>query len=427
MPGEPLGEPPVTDTQQHQATATAYGQAMTAGDIYTVAGNGTFGFSGDSGSATAAELGSPGQTALDDAGNLVIADIGNNRVRVVAASGGTFYGQAMTAGDIYTVAGNGGSGIGRDGGPATGTSVPNPAAVAADDAGNLLVTDEFHRVRLVAASTGSFYGKAATAGDIYTMAGNATSGFSGDNGPAIRAEFNFPAGVAVDGAGNLAIADQFNNRVRLVAATSGTFYGKAMTAGDAYTVAGTGKIGHGGDGGPATSAGLYFLAGMAVDGAGNLVIADTNNERIRVVAGSTGTFFSKAMTAAGEKASAATPYTVSVGSTASSPLRSTDVASLIPAARCAASVQSYRALMSQSFHPPARAGAHKPRPPPRRARTASSELPRNRNIRDRRTVPAPGAHDHGRSPRENREGIVRDHEAALLPGRDGTAGPAGRT
>ena len=293
----------VADSQDNRVRAVAvstghfYGHAMTAGDIYTVAGDGSAAFGGDGGLGSNAEVNLPLGVTVDGAGNLVIADTQNCRVRVVAGHTGTFYGQAMTVGDIYTVAGNGGAGIGKDGGPATGTSVATPAAVAADDAGNLLVTDDFNRVRAVAASTGSFYGKAMTAGDIYTVAGNGTGGFSGDNGPAIRAEFNGPAGVAVDGAGNLVIADDRNNRVRVAAATTGTFYGKAMTAGDAYTVAGNGKAGYGGDGGPATSAKLFLLGGIAVDGAGNVVIADTNNDRIRVVAGSTGTFYGKAMIA----------------------------------------------------------------------------------------------------------------------------------
>ena len=80
------------------------------------------------------------------------------------------------------------------------------------------------------------------------------------------------------GSGNLVIADTFNQRVRVVAASTGTFYGRAMTAGDIYTVAGDGTEGFSGDGGPATSAELYAPAGVAVDGAGNLVIADTDNE-----------------------------------------------------------------------------------------------------------------------------------------------------
>jgi hypothetical protein len=82
-----------------------------------------------------------------------------------------------------------------------------------------------------------------TAGDIYTVAGNGQMGFSGDGGPATSAEFNGPLGVAADTAGNLAIADLRNNRVRLVAARTGTFYGQAMTAGDIYTVAGNGHKG----------------------------------------------------------------------------------------------------------------------------------------------------------------------------------------
>ena len=158
---------------------------MTARHIYTVAGNGTYGFSGDGGPATAAELDYPDQTAVDGAGNLVIADSANDRVRVVAASTGTFYGQAMTAGDIYTVAGNGTTGFSGDGGPATGAELDSPRGVTVDGAGNLVIADRGNnRVRVVAAGTGTFYGQAMTAGDIYTVAGNGTVGFSGDGGPA---------------------------------------------------------------------------------------------------------------------------------------------------------------------------------------------------------------------------------------------------
>ena len=114
--------------------------------------------------------------AVDGAGNLVIADTGNDRVRVVAASTGTFYGQAMTAGDIYTVAGDG-----HAGSPATAARPPAPSShgpdgVAVDGAGNLVIADTGNsRVRVVAASTGTFYGQAMTAGDIYTVAGDGTA------------------------------------------------------------------------------------------------------------------------------------------------------------------------------------------------------------------------------------------------------------
>ena len=296
----------IADTSHNQVrvvaetTGTFYGQAMTAGDIYTVAGGGTSGL-GDGGPATSAKLSYPQAVAVDAAGNLVIADTSNSRVRVVAASTGTFYGQAMTAGDIYTVAGGGTGGLG-DGGPATSATLSYPAGVAVDAAGDLLIADTGNgRVRLVAAATGTLYTKKMTAGDIYTVAGNSfghfLEAFSGDGGPATRAELSLPAGIATDAAGNLAIADTYNDRVRLIAATSETLYGQAMTAGDIYTVAGTGKAGFAGDGGPATSAKLLFPAGVTVDAAGNLVIADTGNNRARVVAETTGTFYGQALTA----------------------------------------------------------------------------------------------------------------------------------
>jgi hypothetical protein len=280
------------------ATGSFYGQAMTAGHIYTIAGDGTFGFSGDGGPATSAELNAPGAVTMDSAGNLVIADSNNFRVRVVAAATGTFYGQAMTAGHIYTVAGDGTGGFSGDGGPATSAEISAVPGVAVDGAGNLVIADVANnRVRVVAAATGTFYGQAMTAGHIYTIAGNGIKGFSGDGGPAIQAELHTPDGVAVDRTGNLLISDNTNHRVRVIAAAAGTFYGQAMTAGDIHTIAGNGKPSYSGDGGQAVRAQLRGPQGMAVDHAGNLVIADTMNSRVRVVAAATGTFYGQAMTA----------------------------------------------------------------------------------------------------------------------------------
>ena len=277
---------------------TFYGQTMTAGDIYTVAGTGTQGFSGDGGAAARAELGDPNDVVTDAAGNLVIADTSNSRIRVVAASTGTFYGQAMTAHDIYTVAGTGIAGFSGSGTPAIGAELNEPQGVTVDGPGNLVIADSMNnRVRVVAASTGKFYSKPMTAGDIYTIAGNGTIRSSGDGGPATAAELLAPEGVAVDGAGNVIIADTSNSRIRVAAASTGTFYGQAMTAGDIYTVAGTGKRAFAGDGGPATKAALRSPYGIATDSAGDLVIADTFNSRARMVAGHTGTFFGQAMTA----------------------------------------------------------------------------------------------------------------------------------
>ena len=194
---------------------------------------------------------------MDGAGNLVIADADNNRVRVVAAKTGTFYGQAMTAGHIYTVAGDGSDGFSGDGGPATSAELNFPAGVAVDGAGNLVIADTGNcRIRVVAARTGTFYGQAMTAGDIYTVAGNGTDRVLRRRRPGHQRRTDLPEGVAVDGAGNLVIADPGNDRVRVVAVKTGTFYGQAMTAGDIYTVAGDGTEGFSGDGGPATSAEL---------------------------------------------------------------------------------------------------------------------------------------------------------------------------
>jgi secreted PhoX family phosphatase len=279
-------------------TGTFYGQAMTAGDAYTVAGNGTLGYSGDGGPATKAMLNFPGGVAVDQAGNLVIADTHNSRIRVVAARSGTFYGQAMATGHIYTVAGDGQAGFTGDGGPATRAELNFPERVTVDSAGNLVISDGFNnRIRVAAAKAGTFYGVPMTAGNIYTIAGTGTAGFGGDGGPATRAKLNDPEGVQVDGAGNVLIADLFNDRIRVVAGRTGTFYGQAMTTGHIYTVAGNGTAGFGGDGGPATRAELHWPFDATVDGAGNLILSDADNNRIRVIAAKAGTFYGVPMTA----------------------------------------------------------------------------------------------------------------------------------
>ena len=225
---------------------------VSGGVITAVAGNGTWGFSGDNGPATSAQLSlapGPGSSvAVDSAGSLYIADWGNNRIREV--SGGV----------ITTVAGNGTQGSSGDNGPATSAELNGPAAIAVDSAGNLYIADTGnHRVRKV------------SNGVIATVAGNGTQGFSGDNGPATNAQLYYPEGVAVDSAGNLYIADAYNNRIRKV------------SNGVITTVAGNGAFGISGDDGPATSGQLYEPSGVAVDSAGNLYIADTQDNRIRKV------------------------------------------------------------------------------------------------------------------------------------------------
>ena len=259
-------------------TGRFYGQAMTAGHAYIVAGTGAGGFPGDGGPARKAMLIFPGGVAVDQRGNVLVADTGNNRVRVVAARTGTFYGQLMAAGHIYTIAG-GGAAVG-DGGPATKASMAAEAA-ALDAAGNVVIAGG-SRIRVVAVRAGRFYGQQMTAGDIYTVAGNGQPGFSGSGGPARDAELGEAGGVAADASGNIAIADPQNRVIWVVAAATGTFYGKAMTAGDIYVVAGNGtSLGTDGlgDGGPAAQARLSLPRGVAITPSGDLLAADYSRIR----------------------------------------------------------------------------------------------------------------------------------------------------
>jgi len=179
------------------------------------------GYGGDGGLATRARLGLLGRLALDQHQNVLVADNLNNRVRMIAAISGAFYGIAMIAGDIYTVAGNGSYGYGGDGGPATSAELRDPQGVSVDGAGNLLISDTLNsRVRLVAATSGTYYGEAVAAGDVATVAGSGRGGFLGDSGPATGARLNYPAATGVDGTGNLLIVDDDNGRVREVSGSA---------------------------------------------------------------------------------------------------------------------------------------------------------------------------------------------------------------
>jgi len=151
--------------------------------------------------------------AVDRSGNLVIA--GSYRMRVVAAASGTFYRQAMVAGDIYTAAGNGLLQSSGNRGKAINAELLTPGGIATSGSGNYVVADN-NQVRMVAVTSGTFFGQAMVAGDIYTVAGNGAAGYSGDGGPATSARLPDPAAVVVDGSGNLVIVDSGNGRVRMV-------------------------------------------------------------------------------------------------------------------------------------------------------------------------------------------------------------------
>jgi len=291
--------------------------AVGTGIITTVAGNGTAGYSGDGGPATQAELGSSVEdVAVDAAGDLFIADGSNRRVREVEASTGI----------ITTVAGNGIHASSGDGGPATQASFVFVTGVAVDSVGNLFVIDDSlggyllrkvdaftHIITTVAGNNTMVYGGDgvlatqtglgllddvtvdgagnlylvesfnynvvwrvdATTGVITTIAGNGTSGYSGDGGPARQAAFNQPLSVAVDPSGNLFVTDSYNQRVREVMAKTGFI----------TTVAGTGAYGYSGNGVPATQAQLYDPGDVVVDAAGNVVFVENLNHVVRKIAG----------------------------------------------------------------------------------------------------------------------------------------------
>lgn len=223
----------------------------TVGVVMWLAGNGAPGSSGDGGPALTAQLSQPAGVAVDKSGNVYIADNGNSRIRKVD-----------TSGTITTLAGNGTPGYMGDGGPASDAEMGPADGLAADASGNIYIPDTSHNI----------IRKVNAAGIITTVAGNGTSGFSGDGGAATRAELAGPNAVAVDGAGNLYIADTSNMRIR-----------KVNPAGIITTVAGSGSCCNEGDGGPATSAQLQFPSSVAVDGAGNFYIADSGYNRIRKV------------------------------------------------------------------------------------------------------------------------------------------------
>lgn len=231
----------------------------TSGVLTVVAGTGGASFSGDGGPATSAGLSFPYSVALDAAGNMFIADFGNQRIRRVDAATGI----------ISTVAGDGTFGFSGDGGPATNASLANPVSVAVDVNGNLFIADFSNsRVRRVDAATGI----------ISTVAGNGNFGFSGDGGPAINARLFGPWGIALDAFGNLYFADRNNNRIRRVDVVTGII----------STFAGSSAFGGTGDGGPATSASIARPVGVGFDAAGNLFIAEFDRRLIRRVDAATG-------------------------------------------------------------------------------------------------------------------------------------------
>jgi len=217
-----------------------------SGIITTVAGNGSFGFSGDGGPATQASLGAAFHTATDDFGNLYISDLANNRIRRVD----------KTTGIIQTIAGTGLSDFNGDGQAALQTNLNEPFGLAFDRNGDLIFSDGTGlRLRKLNMRTKI----------ISTIAGNGDRGYAGDGGPAKNAIFNFIWNVAVDnGCGDIYVSDESNYRIRKINASTGKI----------TSVAGNGILGNSGIGGLATHASFTGPVGIAIDNNGNLFISD---------------------------------------------------------------------------------------------------------------------------------------------------------
>ncbi len=224
------------------------GSTLHAQIISTIGGNGTPGYSGTGGPATAAELFHPKATATDDSGNVYIADADNNLIRKINRSG-----------NITTIAGVVAGGFAGDGLPAIYAAFSRPNSIAIDHIGNIFICDaDNQRIR-----------KIDTAGIINTIVGDGTAGFLGDGGHAATAEINYPGGIALDKYGNLYIADEYNNLIR-----------KVDTAGIITSFAGDGTTGFSGEGGPATAAAIGFPFGLATDTAGNVFFSLTLDGRV---------------------------------------------------------------------------------------------------------------------------------------------------
>ncbi len=264
----------ISDGNRVREVGAMGGSVSANSTITTIAGTGTAGYGGDGGAATAALLNRPLGLTLDAAGNLYIADASNNRVRIVSA----------TTKIITTLAGAETAGYGGDGGPANQAQLNGLQRLALDKTGDLFIADYGNnRVREVLASSGSISANST----LVTVAGTGTAGYGGDGGSAGSASFNAPSGVALDSAGNLYIADLLDNRVREVAATGGLLSATSIitTVAGVGPAAGTPGVGYGGDDSPAVQAHLNSPRAVTVDSAGNLYIADQNNDRVREVGG----------------------------------------------------------------------------------------------------------------------------------------------
>ncbi|MBK8576261.1 MAG: VCBS repeat-containing protein [Elusimicrobia bacterium] len=219
---------------------TYFGQSMTANYIYTIAGNGTGAYGGDGAIATAAQLNNPTAVNLDSIGNVYIADTTNFRIRFIPKTSGTYFGQAMTANYIYTLAGNGGFNYTGDGGIATSATMKNPTDASVDAGGNVYISDQSRtRIRFIPKRNGTYFGQSMTANFIYTIGGTGVGSYNAENLPAIGANTGnvYAIFAASD---HMLYLTESNNKIRMIAAAD--FIAPSTSALTAVPGASAGKV-----------------------------------------------------------------------------------------------------------------------------------------------------------------------------------------
>ncbi|MCL5048608.1 MAG: hypothetical protein M1374_07520, partial [Firmicutes bacterium] len=263
-------------------TGTHYGQSMTAGDIYVIAGDPSGTQPADGLSPTSIKFSSVNDVIVDGSGNIYMADANDDVIGFIPASNGTYYGQSMTAGDFYVVAGT----VTATGSPtvntlATSTDLNFPDAIALGSNG-LYITGNDEEVNFVPFASGTYYGQSMTANYIYKLAGTAATAGNPTSGTAATStDLNGPDGVAVDSNGDIYIGDRYASEINFIPVTSGTYYGTSMTAEDIYTL----------------SSSVNNPAEVAVDSAGDVFIANMGANEIDLIPAASGTYYGQSMTA----------------------------------------------------------------------------------------------------------------------------------